>query len=83
MQRRELADLNHVGALCFVHKRLQRPEHENGIGIDDWYEASGLRRRSVFLTKNAFLVLIGILGFRIRRPGRRGPICVFLIMRSM
>ena len=50
IQRRELVDLNHVGAHCFVQKRIQGPKHKNGIGIDDWYEASGLRRRSVSQT---------------------------------
>ena len=30
------------GSALFCAKRIQGTEHKNGIGIDDWYEASGL-----------------------------------------
>ena len=42
VQRRQLVDLNHVGAHCFVQKRVQGTKGKNGRLIDHWYEASGL-----------------------------------------
>ena len=75
-------DLNHVGAHCFVQKRIQGTKHKNGVAIDDWYEASGLAGAPFFILERV-LVVIRILGFRIRRPGRPVPICVSLIMNPM
>ena len=47
VQCRELpgvVDWNYVGAHCCMQKRIQGTKNKNGkgIGIDDWYGASGL-----------------------------------------
>ena len=54
IQRRELVDLNHVGAHRFVKKWIQGTKNKNMILIDYWYEASGLAGAPFFKLKTRF-----------------------------